>query len=80
MTTNAVFRREPLLLSAPLLVKAEAVKLQRRPTGLRIIIAVSAARLVMGILFWHVRMLCPERMAAGKFPEQLVYVRSNDDS
>jgi pimeloyl-ACP methyl ester carboxylesterase len=42
-------------------------------------IAFGGFLVVAVFLVWRERMPHPERMAAGKFPEQLVYVRTNDD-
>lgn len=43
--------------------------------------AIAAALVLLGIIFvlWRERIPRPEKMTAGKFPEQLVYVRSVDD-
>jgi len=43
--------------------------------------AAAAVLAILGaiLLLWRGRMLRPERMTAGKFPEQIVYVRSQDD-
>lgn len=44
-----------------------------------VVIAASVALLGTAFLLWRARMSRPEKMLAGKFPEQIVYVRSNDD-
>ncbi len=41
--------------------------------------AASVALLGTAFLLWRWRMPRPEKMIAGKFPEQIVYVRSKDD-
>jgi alpha-beta hydrolase superfamily lysophospholipase len=43
--------------------------------------AIAAVFVLMGTAFvlWRMRLHRPERMTAGKFPEQLVYVRTQDD-
>lgn len=43
------------------------------------IIAISIALAGIGFLIWRARVSRPERMAAGRFPEQIVYVRSDDN-
>jgi len=42
-------------------------------------IAASVALLGTTFLLWRGRMPHPEKMTPGKFPEQIVYIRSNDD-
>jgi len=37
------------------------------------------ALLSISLLLWQAYRFRPEKLIAGKFPEQLVYVRSNDD-
>ncbi|MBI1984333.1 MAG: alpha/beta fold hydrolase [Acidobacteria bacterium] len=56
------------------------VKLQDWLTR-RKLIAMAASVVLLGTIFlvWRSRMPRPERMPPGKFPEQLVYVRSKDD-
>ena len=43
--------------------------------------AIAAVFALMGTVFilWRIHLHRPERMSAGKFPEQLVYVRTQDD-
>lgn len=42
-------------------------------------IAAAIALPVIALLIWRLHLPRPEKMLSGKFPEQIVYVRSNDD-
>jgi hypothetical protein len=44
-----------------------------------IAIAAAVALQTMALLIWRPHLPGPEKMLSGQFPEQIVYVRSNDD-
>src|SRR5215831_14955145 len=55
--------------------------IRRFPLTGRQLAAIAAIFVLMGTAFlvWRMHLNRPERMSAGKFPEQLVYVRTQDD-
>src|SRR5436190_11135071 len=55
--------------------------LRHSTTTVRQLAAAAGVVVLLGTTFllWRGRMLRPERMTVGKFPEEIVYIRSQDD-